>query len=138
MATAAEEQISPPVIHPLIRTHPANGRKSLYIGFHASHIDGMDEEKGWVKLFHLLDFATQDRFVYAHIWRAGDLVVWDNPSLVHKSFHEVQGAAASTPHLRAWLSSALAERIVVSLVSNWRVSRKGRNVIRETHFQSTF
>ena len=45
----------------------------------------MDEEKRWVKLFRLLDFATQDRFVYAHKWRAGDLVVWDNPSLVHKS-----------------------------------------------------
>ncbi|MBT5498480.1 MAG: hypothetical protein HOK54_22310 [Alphaproteobacteria bacterium] len=33
----------------------------------------------------LLDFATQDRFVYSHKWRVGDLVVWDNPSLVHKS-----------------------------------------------------
>jgi taurine dioxygenase len=85
LATAAEEQILPPVIHPLIRTHPTNGRKSLYVGFHASHIDGRNEEKGRAELFRLLDFATQDRFVYAHKWRAGDLVVWDNPSLVHKS-----------------------------------------------------
>ena len=82
---AAEEQISPPVIHHLIRAHPANGRKPLYVGFHASHIDGMSEKKGRAELFRLLDFATQDRFVYAHKWRAGDLVVWDNPSLVHKS-----------------------------------------------------
>ena len=84
-ATAAEVQISPPVIHPLIRTHPAHGRKSLYIGLHASHIDGMEEAEGRAEVFRLLEFATQDRFVYAHKWRVGDLVVWDNPSLVHKS-----------------------------------------------------
>ena len=45
----------------------------------------MDEEVGRAELFRLLDFATQERFVYAHKWRVGDLVVWDNPSLVHKS-----------------------------------------------------
>ena len=84
-ATEAEERLAPPVTHPLIRTHPGNGRKSLYIGYHASHIEGMDEDEGRAELFRLLDFATQDRFVYAHKWRVGDLVVWDNPSLVHKS-----------------------------------------------------
>jgi len=84
-ATEEEERLAPPVTHPLIRTHPGNGRKSLYIGYHASHIEGMDEAEGRAELFRLLDFATQDRFVYAHKWRVGDLVVWDNPSLVHKS-----------------------------------------------------
>lgn len=84
-ATADEIAISPPVTHPLIRTHPGNGRKSLYIGMHASHIAGMDEEAGRAELFRLLDHATQDRFVFAHRWRKGDLVVWDNASLVHKS-----------------------------------------------------
>lgn len=85
LATEEEERISPPVTHPLIRTHPGNGRKSLYIGHHASHIEGMDEDEGRAEIFRLLDFATQDQFVYAHKWRVGDLVVWDNPSLVHKS-----------------------------------------------------
>jgi len=84
-ATAGEIEMSPPVTHPLIRTHPGNGRKSLYIGMHASHIAGMDEEVGRAELFELLDFATQDRFVFAHKWLKGDLVVWDNASLVHKS-----------------------------------------------------
>lgn len=84
-ATEAEKRLAPPVTHPLIRTHPGNGQKSLYIGYHASHIEGMDEDEGRAELFRLLDFATQDRFVYAHKWRVGDLVVWDNPSLVHKS-----------------------------------------------------
>ena len=84
-ASAEEERRAPPVTHPLIRTHPTNGRKSLYIGNHASHIVGMDEEEGRAELFRLLDFATQDRFIYAHKWRVGDLVVWDKPSLIHKS-----------------------------------------------------
>ena len=84
-ATAEERAMSPPVTHPLIRTHPGNGRKSLYIGMHASHIAGKDEAAGRAELFELLDYATQDRFVFAHKWRNGDLVVWDNPSLVHKS-----------------------------------------------------
>ena len=81
-----EEQAAlPPVEHPLIRTHPANGRKSLYIGHHASHIVGMNEDEGRTELFRLLDFATQDCYIYAHKWKVGDLVIWDNPSLVHKS-----------------------------------------------------
>ena len=42
LATVAEEQISPPVIHPLIRTHPANGRKSFYAGFQAFHTDSIN------------------------------------------------------------------------------------------------
>ncbi len=83
--TEEERQLSPPVTHPLIRTHPGDGRKALYIGMHASHIAGADEESGRAQLFALLDFATQARFVYAHQWQKGDLVVWDNPSLVHKS-----------------------------------------------------
>lgn len=84
-ATEEERAMSPPVTHPLIRTHPGNGRKSLYIGMHASHIAGMDEEAGRAELFELLDYATQNQFVFAHKWCKGDLVVWDNPSLVHKS-----------------------------------------------------
>jgi alpha-ketoglutarate-dependent taurine dioxygenase len=83
--TEEERQLSPPVTHPLVRTHPGNGRKALYIGMHASHIAGVEEETGRAKLFELLKFATQDRFVFAHKWRGGDLVVWDNSSLVHKS-----------------------------------------------------
>jgi alpha-ketoglutarate-dependent taurine dioxygenase len=84
-ATAEECAMSPPVTHPLIRTHSGNGRKSLYIGMHASHIDGVDESAGRAELLELLDYATQDRFVFAHNWCKGDLVVWDNASLVHKS-----------------------------------------------------
>ncbi len=84
-ASEEERRLSPPVTHPLIRTHPGNGGKALYIGMHASHIEGLEEAEGRALLFELLEFATQDRFVFAHKWRQGDLVVWDNASLVHKS-----------------------------------------------------
>jgi taurine dioxygenase len=83
--TEEESRMSPPVTHPLIRTHPGTGRKALFLGMPASHIVGMDEEEGRAALFELLDYATQDCFVFAHKWRRGDLVVWDNATLVHKS-----------------------------------------------------
>jgi len=73
----------PPVVHPFVRTHP-DGRRSLYMGGHASHIDGMPVEEGRELLEAVTDFATQNRFVYRHVWEANDLVVWDNRSTLHR------------------------------------------------------
>jgi taurine dioxygenase len=84
-ATEQEIADAPPVVHPLIRRHPVTGRKCLYIGTHASHVDGMHREAGEVLLAELQDFATQDCFVYRHVWREGDLVMWDNRCLLHKA-----------------------------------------------------
>ena len=75
----------PPVVHPLVRTHPDTGRKALYLGNHASHILGMPEEDGAALLDQLLDHATQRQFVYTHRWRKGDLVMWDNRCLLHRA-----------------------------------------------------
>jgi len=75
----------PPVDHPLVRTHPESGLKTLYIGNHASHIVGMPETEGDALLQELLDHATQPQFVYTHHWRDGDLVMWDNRCLLHRA-----------------------------------------------------
>jgi taurine dioxygenase len=75
----------PPVVHPLVRTHPDTGVKSLYLGSHASHVLGMPETDGRTLLARLLDHTTRPEFVYAHQWRAGDLVVWDNRCLLHRA-----------------------------------------------------
>jgi alpha-ketoglutarate-dependent taurine dioxygenase len=75
----------PPVDHPLVRTHPETGAKTLYIGNHASHILGMPEAEGDALLQELLDHATQQQFIYTHHWRAGDLVMWDNRCLLHRA-----------------------------------------------------
>jgi alpha-ketoglutarate-dependent 2,4-dichlorophenoxyacetate dioxygenase len=75
----------PPVPQTLVRTNPANGRNSLYVSAHASHIIGWPVEQGQTLLRELTEFATQQKFVYRHVWRAGDLVVWDNRCLLHRA-----------------------------------------------------
>ena len=75
----------PPVDHPLVRTHPETGRKALYLGHHATRIVGLPEAEGAVLLDELLAHATQPRFTYAHRWRLGDLVMWDNRCLLHRA-----------------------------------------------------
>jgi alpha-ketoglutarate-dependent taurine dioxygenase len=71
--------------HPLVRTHPDTGRKSLYIGNHSTHIVGMPEADGAALLAELLTHATQPGFVYTHRWQLGDLVMWDNRCLLHRA-----------------------------------------------------
>lgn len=76
---------APPVVHPLVRTHPETGRKSLYIGMYSSHILDMPEEEGRALIEELLAHATRPELVYTHQWRPGDLVLWDNRCLVHRA-----------------------------------------------------
>ncbi len=74
------------VVHPIVRTHPENGRKALFVneGF-TVRVDGMDEAEGKALLDELNAHATQDRFIYAHKWSVGDVVFWDNRVTMHKA-----------------------------------------------------
>ena len=83
LATRLRE--APPVDHPLVRTHPETGEKALYLGNHSSHILGMPEPEGRALLDELLAHTTKPQFVYAHRWRKGDLVMWDNRCLLHRA-----------------------------------------------------
>ena len=74
----------PPVPQRVIRTNPKNGRKALFLGSHASHIEGMPVDEGRKLLQDLLAAATAPQFVYRHRWRPFDLVVWDNRAVVHR------------------------------------------------------
>lgn len=74
----------PPVYHPMVRVHEETGRKALYVGSQATCIVGSGEAESQKLFAELMDFATQDRFVHTHRWRAGDLVVWDNRRVVHR------------------------------------------------------
>lgn len=82
--TDAERAMVPPVQQAVVRTHPATGRKSLYLGSHASHVIGRPVEEGRALLKDLLEFATQPRFVYGHAWKRHDLVMWDNRCVLHR------------------------------------------------------
>jgi alpha-ketoglutarate-dependent 2,4-dichlorophenoxyacetate dioxygenase len=83
--TAEERAVYPPVRHPLVRSNPVNGRKSLFLGAHASHIEGMPLDEGRALLKTLLDHVTQPRFRYRHEWSLGDLVIWDNRCVLHRA-----------------------------------------------------
>ena len=82
--TQREWDALPPVEHPVVRTHPATGRKSLYVGRHASHVVGMDVEEGRALLRELTANACQPPRIFRHHWRAGDLAVWDNRCVLHR------------------------------------------------------
>lgn len=83
---SAEQQArAPEVVHPLVRTHPLAGEKGLYFSMnHTARIDGLSEEDSLPLLDELRAHATQPRFVYAHRWQVGDLVLWDNASTMHR------------------------------------------------------
>ena len=83
--TDKERAEYPPVRHPLVRRNPVNGRKALFLGAHASHIDGMPIEDGRAFLKILQDYVTQPQFCYRHEWQEGDLVVWDNRCVLHRA-----------------------------------------------------
>lgn len=82
--TEEQKKLLPPVTWPLARVHPGSGRKLLWVGIHATHVVGMTVPEGRMLLMDLLEHATQRAFVYAHRWRVGDLVMWDNRAVLHR------------------------------------------------------
>jgi alpha-ketoglutarate-dependent 2,4-dichlorophenoxyacetate dioxygenase len=83
--TDKERAEYPPVRHPMVRVNPVNGRKSLFLGAHASHIEGRPVEEGRALLAAVLDHVTRPEFRYRHRWREGDLVIWDNRCVLHRA-----------------------------------------------------
>jgi alpha-ketoglutarate-dependent 2,4-dichlorophenoxyacetate dioxygenase len=79
-----EEQALKGAVHPLVRTLPRSGRRSLYIASHASRIVEWPVPEGRLLLRDLIEHATQPEFVYRHVWRVGDLVIWDNRATMHR------------------------------------------------------
>ena len=78
------KSVFPPVLWPIVRTHPDSGRKLLFIGAHTRRVVGMTVAEGRVLLMDLLEHATQPRFVYRHTWKPGDVVIWDNRATLHR------------------------------------------------------
>jgi alpha-ketoglutarate-dependent 2,4-dichlorophenoxyacetate dioxygenase len=83
--TAEEIEAFRPVRQRLVRTHPATGRKSLFLSSHAGAIVGWTIPEGRMFLRDLTEHATAPAFVYSHAWRPHDLVMWDNRSTMHRA-----------------------------------------------------
>jgi alpha-ketoglutarate-dependent 2,4-dichlorophenoxyacetate dioxygenase len=79
-----DEAQVPPVEQVMIRTNPVNGKKSIFVASHASHIVGMSVEEGRALIRELIELATEPNDVYRHAWTAGDLVMWDNRCTLHR------------------------------------------------------
>lgn len=77
------KRLNPPVVHPVVRTHPETGRKSLLIGQRIRRFVGMSDEESDAILRFLNDHAMAPEFVYRHRWTVGDLVLWDNRCTQH-------------------------------------------------------
>ena len=83
---ASSNALPPPGIHPLVRLHPENGRKALYLNpVRMESIVGMPENEALALIGELMAHATHKRFEYRHQWRYGDMVIWDNRSVMHQA-----------------------------------------------------
>jgi taurine dioxygenase len=89
---------APGAWHPAILRHPANGRATLYLGRRRnSHVEGYAREESDRLLEALWAHATQPQFVYQHVWKRGDLVMWDNRATMHRR-DPFDGAARRIMH----------------------------------------
>ena len=83
--TAAQRALTPPVDHPVVRTHPETGRKCIYLGDHAESIVGMPYDEGRALIEALNALAVHPDLTWKHRWRPGELIVWDNRCVLHRA-----------------------------------------------------
>lgn len=83
--TDEERKRRQPTRQYLVQTHPGSGRRSLLLASHASHIEGMPLDEGRALLKDLTLRATQPDLVYSHVWKPGQLVIWDNRCTMHRA-----------------------------------------------------
>jgi taurine dioxygenase len=86
LAEQSSKALPPPAMHPIVRLHPENGRKGLYLNpVRMESIVGMPDDEAQALIKELMAHATQKKYEYRHRWRYGDMVIWDNRSLMHQA-----------------------------------------------------
>jgi taurine dioxygenase len=74
--------------HPVFRTHPETGRKSIFVNPQLTkRIDGMEPAESEALLAEIYEHCQRPEFIYWHEWRPGDLVFWDNRCVLHIADH---------------------------------------------------
>jgi taurine dioxygenase len=83
--TAEQMKDTPPVSHPIVRTHDESGAKALYVHeTMTDYVADMDPDASEALLRRLYDHSTQNpEFQYRHQWRSGDFVIWDDRATLH-------------------------------------------------------
>jgi taurine dioxygenase len=75
---------APSYAHPVVRTHPATGRKALYVNrLMTRRIEGLPAAESEELLSLLFDHQERPEFIYEHVWRPGDILMWDNRCTLH-------------------------------------------------------
>ena len=76
----------PQTWQPLVIRHPDSGRAALYLNTgRMEGIEGMGDDPAHALIEKLYQHATQPRYEYRHVWRKGDMVIWDNRSVMHQA-----------------------------------------------------
>jgi len=80
------KKVPPPGLHPLVRIHPDNGLRYLYLNpVRMEAIIGMPDDESQALIAELMAHATQRKYEYRHQWKYGDMVIWDNRSVMHQA-----------------------------------------------------
>jgi taurine dioxygenase len=78
--------------HPMVRTHPVTGRKSLFVSYlHTVGIEGMDEPEAEALLDRLYEHQTRPEFTCRVVWKPGTLAIWDNRCVLHNALFDYEG-----------------------------------------------
>ena len=82
---------TPPVNHPVFRTHPVTGRKCLYVTEgECTAIEGYPEGEALALIGELHAHLIRPEFQYRHKWQVGDLLMWDNATSMHLAICDYQ------------------------------------------------
>ena len=84
LASAEERAALSPQCWRMVWRNPVNGRRALYLASHAYAIEGMEQKEAQKFLAKLMEAATAPGLSYAHGWRKGDVVMWDNRATMHR------------------------------------------------------
>jgi taurine dioxygenase len=91
------EKMVPPVTHPVVIQHPITGRRMLYVssGFTAG-IEGLSHEENQIVMQRLFRFIERQASVHVHTWREGDILLWDNRTLIHRASDTPRGERSAS------------------------------------------
>jgi alpha-ketoglutarate-dependent 2,4-dichlorophenoxyacetate dioxygenase len=84
LATPEERAALPPVCWRMVWKNPVNGRGALYLASHAYAVEGMEPAAGKALIDQLMAAATAPEVSYVHVWKSGDVVMWDNRATMHR------------------------------------------------------